>query len=238
MLQTQRLHLVHRITMTNFDQPPETNVPRLHLQTTRGWLKRLAKSPKMSKVEREAHTTALQHAREKALAGDESEFRRLTDVRWCAECLVSGAGFSAGARANTPFGRRRKYSNPLFMTPHGLINTYPEIDDDLFLSEEQAHAALVRAGLTGAWELRETLFEMEMRDKRYLRWEQEVKGTDFQEIKRSLEEVSIIYLDGGRAALRKLYTREHVAKLLSKMRAHGVEHVEVRQWNNSPSPRP
>ena len=208
-------------------------LPVLHIQTTRGWLKRIAKPPTIPKAEWEAHTEKLRQARERALAGDDAEFRSMTDVRWCAECLVSGGGFAAGARANAPHGRRRKYSNPQFMTPHGLINTYPEMDEDLFLSEEQAHSALVRAGLAGAWELRETLLEMEMRDKRYLRWEQEVKGTDYLEPRRSLEEVIAIYQDGGRASLRKLYTREHVAKLLAKMRAHGVEHVEVHQWSGA-----
>ncbi len=218
-----------------------TTAPELQLQASRGWLKRAIKPPSMCKAEREAHLAALLVANTKAAAGDETELRALTDVRWCAECLVSGGNeFSTFGMTRTPYGRRRKFSNPQFMTPQGPINTYPESDEDLFLSEEQARAALVQAQVSGAWELRETLLEMEMRNKRYLRWAQEVKGEDYQEPKRSLEEVSAIYLNGGRAALRMLYTREHVAKLMTKMRNQGLAKIEQEQWKGAittPIPR-
>lgn len=217
---------------------PQMSPLPLRVQTTMGWLKRLHKAPavKMTKTEREAYLLEFERARAQAIAGDETAFRGLTDVRWCAECLVSGAGLPGSTQANAPYGRRRKYSNPLFLTPSGLINTYPESDEDLFISEGKAREALAKAGANGAWELRETLLEMELRDKRYLRWEQEVKGTDYQEPKRSLEEVTEIYMAGGRAALRKLYTREHVAKLIGKMRAAGVPDTAPQDWHGSTMP--
>ena len=116
------------------------------------------------------------------------------------------------------YSRRRKFSNPLFLTPYGLLEAYPERDADLFVLLEVAQKSVHDLQCGGEWQVRETLLTMEMSTKPYLRWLKEVKGRAYAEPRRSLDEQADIYRQGGRAALRSLYTKAHVAKILSKLR--------------------
>src|SRR6185369_6888887 len=72
-------------------------------------------------------------------------------------------------RTNGTYGRRRKFSNPLFLSPAGFMRSYSEKPDELFLDVEQAAAALQSQAQPGEWEIRETSLEAELRSKRYLR---------------------------------------------------------------------
>jgi hypothetical protein len=177
---------------------------------------------------------ALQFAEATKLAndGDDAMLRTMTDIRFAVECVVDAGGIMNNKSPRAQYGRRRKFSNPLFLSPAGLIESYPENDQDLFTSEEIAVAAIRKLGVGGEWNVRETLLTMETANKRYLRWVAEVKGKEFSEARRSLEELAEIYRQGGRDALRALYTREHVAKIVTKLRSAGVQMQGDDDWTS------
>lgn len=58
------------------------------------------------------------------LAGDDTTLRALTlgGNRYVAECI----SVEADPFCRRPAGRRRKFSNPLFVTPAGLLHAFPE----------------------------------------------------------------------------------------------------------------
>ncbi len=178
--------------------------------------------PRLTTAQREASTEQVRLAREQAIAGDDAALRTLTDVRYAVECVVDAGEPFGGQLPNGQYSRRRKFSNPLFLTPAGLIEAYPEKDEDLFTLQEQSLAAVHALGRGGEWAIRETLLSMEMSNKQYVRWLAEVKGKTYIEAKRSIEELAEIYRQGGRLALRSLYTREHVAKIVTRLRKLGV----------------
>ena len=168
----------------------------------------------------------LRAARQRFLeTGEDEPLRRLTagTERFVAECLVK----PEDPWATVP-RRRRKYSDPLFVTPRGLLRAFPNKDEDLFLDHASAWAAIAHFSpqeKAGDWTVYETKLETLLRSKRYLRWSAEVKslpeGVGFREPRRPLAESFALYSAGGMEALRARYTRTHCLGLLRKFRAEG-----------------
>lgn len=207
----------------------------LNLHISRGGIYRKkidAPKVRLTKAEMEIRSLQLAEATKLANDGDDTMLRTMTDIRFAVECVVDAGGIMNNKSPRAQYGRRRKFSNPLFLSPAGLIESYPENDEDLFTSEEVAVAAIRKLGVGGEWNVRETLLTMETSSKRYLRWVAEVKGKEFSEARRTLDELAEIYRQGGRAALRALYTREHVAKIVTRLRAAGVQMQGDDDWTS------
>lgn len=170
---------------------------------------------RLTKVEQEAYRLRFVAAKKLCDAGDESQLRALTNIRYCVECVssVGGPCFSPEG------GRRRKFSAPLFVTPDGTQTSYPEVDVHFFVTEEAATLALKTAGQGGSWEVRRTTVATELANKRYLRWVAEVKDRLYSEPRRSLDELASIYESGGLPALRAFYTRTHALHTVKRLRA-------------------
>lgn len=166
--------------------------------------------PRLSPAEREAIALQMTVAREAALAGDDSQLRSLTEERFAVEC-VSDIGAFGGAM------RKRKFSNPFFLTPQGELRAFPEEDKALFSTQEQAETFLKSRVSAGEWEIRQTSLSLEMRDKRYLRWVKEVKDQEYTEPRRGQAELADIYANGGIAALFKIYSKAHALKLAKRL---------------------
>lgn len=115
--------------------------------------------------------------------------------------------------------RKRKFSNPLFLTPEGLLHSFPEDDKELFTTHDVALESLKKQLVGGEWEIRQTSLANELRDKRYLRWAREVKGQDYTEPRRTQAELASIYADGGIAALLKVYSKAHALKIAKRLNA-------------------
>lgn len=84
----------------------------------------------------------LRAARQRFLeTGEDEPLRRLTagTEHFVAECLVK----SEDPWATVP-RRLRKYSDPLFVTAFGLLRTFQDKDEDLFLDHASAWAAIAR----------------------------------------------------------------------------------------------
>ena len=173
---------------------------------------RPAGSLRLSRPERAAAVAEIESARLRAVSGDDVDFRRLSLDRYAAECIVETG-------QNTGVARKRKFSNPLFLTPDGLLNAFPEKDEDLFATAEVAVDAVKRHSLDGHWEVRRTTLGTELRTKPYLRWTREVKGVNYQEPRRTDAELIIVYENGGRDALRKLYSKAHAFKIEKRLKA-------------------
>lgn len=149
---------------------------------------------------------------------DDSLMRTLTDTRYCIECFTDvGSPFSKSMRAVSV--RRRKFSNPLFLTPSGLEQVYPEVDGHLFADLAMAERTLKSAAQVGDWEIRRTSLAAELKSKRYLRWLAEVKGREYSEARRSLAELADIFEAGGVPSLQKLYTRTHARHIIRRLQA-------------------
>lgn len=123
-------------------------------------------------------------------------------------------------------GRARKYHSPLFLTPDGLLHAFPERAEHFFQSFDQAESA--RKSLGGAIFacVKGTYPKHIWCTARYRRWAAEVKskGPDVApgETHRTLEEKWAIYCQGGRSALRNLYTASYVSSLMRTFRAAGL----------------
>ena len=160
------------------------------------------------------------------LTGEEEPQRGLTlgDPRYVAERLARPLDPWAKVNAN---GHRRKYSDPLFATPHGLLRAFPEEDKDLFLDLASAWAAIDRFSGAPAleWLVYETKLVALLRSKPYLRWSKDVKslpeGVSYKEPRETLEASFAVYSAGGMEALKARYTRSHCLWLLRKFRARG-----------------
>lgn len=169
-----------------------------------------------------------QHHAAKAqyLAGDDTKLRALTagGQRFSAECV----SVEADPWSRKPAGRRRKFSNPIFVTPHGLLHAFPEIDADLFLDQDAAWAAIRKWGspATANWSVSSTTLARHLKRKDYLRWLAEVKNLPenvaYKETRRSLEECYAIYAGEGMAGLQKLYTKSHCFHLVAKFKDAGL----------------
>jgi len=158
------------------------------------------------------------------LAGDDSKLRALTlgAERYVAECV----SVESAPWGRKPEGRRRKFSNPLFVTPQGLLHAFPEEDADLFIDHDAAWAAIEKWGAPKAsWSVSQTKLARQLKRRDYLRWLAEVKslpaGVEYKEPRRSLEECYAIYADSGMAGLRKLYTPSHCFHLVAKFKDQG-----------------
>lgn len=168
-------------------------------------------SPRLSRAERDASVAAMNSARVRALAGDDADLRHLSLERFVVECVTE-----TGQYTGSP--RKRKFSNPLFLTPDGMLHAFPENDKDLFSMHEVALDSLKKSA-DGHWEIRQTTLEAELRKKPYLRWVREVKGHDYQEPRRTEAELLTIYENGGRDALLKLYSKAHAFKIAKRLKA-------------------
>lgn len=155
--------------------------------------------------------------------GDETLYRANTKDRYIAECLARGNG-------------ARKFSNPLFMTPAGYLDAFPEVDDHLFTNSETAWKAVAAFSTKehqGQWKVSTTTLVKELKSKRYLRWLQEVKPMQgsYTEPRRTLEDRAAIYKVEGLPGLRDRYTKSHalnsrrliVASGLGKLQPDDVE---------------
>lgn len=158
-------------------------------------------------------------AKELLQGGDESVFRAHVAARFVVECIVTPP-----AGSSSPAIRRRKFSSPLYMTPCGPIEAYPERDEDLFISLETATDAIKKFGGEKTWWTTSTTLEKEKKSRRYLRWVAEVKSCDgeYKEPRRTLEEKAAIYSENGLEGLRKMYTKSHAIHTVSALRAHGL----------------
>lgn len=133
--------------------------------------------------------------------GDETLYRANTKDRYVAECQARGNG-------------ARKFSNPLFMTPAGYLDAFPEVDDHLFTNFDAAWKTVAAFGTKehqGRWQVSTTTLVKELRSKRYLRWLQEVKPMQgsYTEPRRTLEDRAAIYKVEGLPGLRDRYTKSH-----------------------------
>lgn len=165
----------------------------------------------------------LDAAWELAKTGDEKSYRELTPdaTRYIAECT------GTGEMPHGMFRRSRKFSNPLFMTPAGYIEAFPELDEHLFISLDTAQAAIRKFGKpehSPFWLISSTKLTKELQGKRYLRWVAEVKNAvvPYKEPKRSIEEVADIYRAGGLDALKAIYTKAHALKLEKRLVETGL----------------
>jgi hypothetical protein len=159
--------------------------------------------------------------------GDESLYRSLTDERYIAECS------SQSAPPHGMFPRSRKFSNPLFMTPAGYLEAFPELDEHLFISIDAAYQAIVKYGKAEhrvLWHVQSTTLAKELRDKRYQRWLREVKNVAeyYVEPRRSLEECAAIYAVEGIEGLKKIYSKSHALKTEHRIVDAGLAEREVR----------
>lgn len=152
--------------------------------------------------------------------------------RFVVECTAPGS------KGDWTFERRsRKFSDPLYMTSQGYLTAFPEVQDHLFDTSDQAHNAIKKFGKpehVAAWKISSTTLELQLKDKRYLRWLKEVKphiGV-YTETKRSLEECAEIYKQGGLAALRRIYTKAHAFRLEKKIVEAGLSLKEDRHVLN------
>lgn len=167
-------------------------------------------APRLTQPERQVLAAQMREAKASALTGNDAELRKLTEERFAVEC-VSDVGTFDGAL------RKRKFSNPLFLTPDGLLHSFPEDDKELFTTHEVALESLKKQSVGGEWEIRQTSLAIELRDKRYLRWVREVKGQDYTEPRRTQAELAGIYEDGGIAALLKIYSKAHALKIAKRL---------------------
>lgn len=191
----------------------------LHISFRSGPLRKAFRppgSPRLSRVERDASITEMHSARLRALLGNDTDLRRLSLERYVAECIVETGQYTGVAR-------KRKFSNPLFLTPGGLLHAFPETDEDLFSTQEVALDTLKKQSVDGHWEIRQTTLDDELRTKPCLRWAREVKGRNYQEPRRTEAELLTIYESGGRDALLKLYSKAHAIKITKKLKASLVK---------------
>ena len=170
-----------------------------------------AGSPRLSRAERDASVAAMNSARMRALTSDDADLRGLSLERFVAECVTETGQYTGAPR-------KRKFSNPLFLTPDGLLHAFPENDNDLFSTHEVALDFLKKSA-DGHWEIRQTTLEAELRKKPYLRWLREVKGRNYQEPRRTEAELLTIFENGGRDALLKLYSKAHAFKIAKRLKA-------------------
>lgn len=162
------------------------------------------------------------------MAGDDSALRPLVPRRVSVEIGTRASNSSYGA---APVWRSRKFSDPLFVTPAGYLNAYPEVDEDLFIDSVQAQEALeFYKGMPNRYKLDNASFQIsepavlgKIGGPGYKRWLAEVKGLQYTEPRRPLAETHTLYLQGGRAQLAKEYSPSYVFALIRKFNIGGLE---------------
>lgn len=145
------------------------------------------------------------------------------------ECVTSLGNIYGHRNGASDYGRRRKFSNPLFFTPNGLINSYPESEKDFFTSYEVAETMLRQladVGKYGAWEIRDTTLAKEHSSKRYLRWLNVAKDKEYREPRLTLEEQASVFESGGREALLKIYSKSHTSHVIVKLRSNFADRLK------------
>lgn len=122
-------------------------------------------------------------------------------------------------------GRARKFHEPLYLSPHGLLHAFPEVPDQLFVCYEDAE----KAARDSAHHVKMSVQTLNLKDlartARYQRWVKEVKplppGQAYAEQRLTLEDSWALYQQGGRIALRARFTRGHVTQLMAKFKTVG-----------------
>jgi hypothetical protein len=181
-----------------------------------------AKTQQSSKL---AKASLFAKAYEQLKGGDDALYRSLT---------IGGTRFMVQAMTVEPdpyskfnvAGRRRKFSNPLFITPAGLLHAFPQIDEDLFVDIDSAKAAVQHHAARVNWSICSTTLASLVKSKAYQRWLAEVAslpaGEGYVEPRRSIEETFAIYAAEGMAGLRRHYTRAHAFHLIAKFKDQGL----------------
>ena len=122
-------------------------------------------------------------------------------------------------------GRSRKYHEPLYVTPEGLLAAFPESPEHLFESSAAAQEAARETGHAGRVAIKTLSLMTLFRSARYKRWAAEVKerpdGQPFKEQRMRLEDSWALYQSGGRQALRDRFSASHTSQLVSRFRKVG-----------------
>jgi hypothetical protein len=162
------------------------------------------------------------------LAGDDSLYKSLMPNRDTWTLLEIGrlTEHVRFGQAKPPEWRARKFHAPLYLTASGILEAFPESDDDCFLDYEMAQLAVQRYekaipdGMS--WRINITKRGRQIHPHAYRRWVKEVKNVDgYKEPRRSLSDSYSMYLDGGYAALRERYSPGYVFMLLRKFKQEG-----------------
>ena len=187
-----------------------------------------ANKPMTLRAVKTAISTALMAiAREQASAGDQTLLRALTSggSRYVVEAMsIEPDPLNKCSAAAS--GRRRKFSNPLFLTPYGRLEGFPQSDDALFLDADAAHQAIAKHGQGVRWQVSTTTLQAIQCSKAFVRWKAEVsalpQGQEYAEPRRTLEDSFAIYQREGMEGLRKHYTRTHAWHLIKKFKDNGL----------------
>lgn len=161
------------------------------------------------------------------VSGDDTELRPFIRRRVSVEIGTRARNSSYGA---APVWRSRKFSDPLFVTPAGFLNAYPEVDEDLFIDSVQAQQAVTfYRDIPSKFKLENASFQIsepavlgKIGGPGFKRWLAEVKGQQYTEPRRPLAEAHALYLQGGRAQLEKEYSPSYVFALIRKFNAEGL----------------
>lgn len=183
-----------------------------------------------SKQDREQKRLQMQAALSQFNAGNEAPLRELTlgGARYVVQLNSVKANIWDKSQGALYSGRKRKFSNPVFVTPHGLIQCYPEQDQDLFLDSDSALNAIKKYAVgypSDLWTVNQTTLAQQLCDKHYLRWLRDVKelpdGVEYKEARRSLSECYEVYTQQGLDGLRALYSKSYCFVLLKKFESEG-----------------
>ena len=170
---------------------------------------------------------AVERAAALYIAGDDSGLRPLLQRRVSVEIGTMASNSSYGA---APVWRSRKFSDPLFITPAGYLNGYPEMDEDLFIDSVQAQQAQAfYRDMPNKFKLENASFRIsepavlgKIGGPGYKRWLAEVKDQQYSEPRRTLAQAHALYLESGRAQLEKEYSPSYVFALIRKFNAEGL----------------
>ena len=170
---------------------------------------------------------AVVNAAELYINGDDSALRQLVPRRVSVEI---GTKISNSNYGSAPVWRSRKFSDPLFVTPAGFLNAYPEMDEDLFIDNVQAQQALVfYRGMPNKFSLENASYQIiepavlgKIGGDGYKRWQAEVKGQHYTEPRRSLAQAHALYQEHGRVQLEKEYSPSYVFALIRKFNTEGL----------------
>lgn len=168
----------------------------------------------------------VEYALEAYLEGDDSLFKALNPERTEWVLIEVGKQVLDRFGASYPEFRARKFHNPLYLTPAGMIQAFPETDDDSFIDYEMASLAVERyqSMLPEGSTYRVTSLKrgQQIHTRAYRRWAHEVKNVEeYKEPRRDLRESYNIYADGGADALKRLYSPGYVFMLLRKFNQEG-----------------
>lgn len=170
---------------------------------------------------------SLESALQQYVQGDDAELRPYIKGRVTIEFGTRIDSYNRGS----PGWRSRKFSDPLYLTPAGFLQAYPEVDEDLFLDMEQAQIALdFYRGVPNSLGLEKASYQIsspavlgKIGGAGYKRWVKEVKNQEYTEPRRTLQESFGIYEQSGQAGLKEMYSPAYVYALLRKFKAAGLK---------------